>query len=46
MNSFYDAIMYDKLVKTLKPGWLSKKLQIRGAQIFNHVDVQQVLRHD
>ncbi len=33
---FYEIINVDGVVKTLKSGWLSKKLQIRGAQIFSN----------
>jgi hypothetical protein len=35
-----------KIEKPKNQGWLSKKLRIRGAQIFNHFDVQEVLRND
>gem|GEM_PF-5071192 len=38
-QTFYDAIIYDNLVKTLDVGWLSKKLHMRGAHIFYYFGV-------
>ena len=38
-HTFYETVNINKLVKTSKRGWLSKKLHMRGVRFFYHFGV-------